>query len=159
MEVSQSLFPTIWKMPALPLGFAMIQTGVRVIKTSEPCLSSLLVPSPPHLFGLVMQGPAAGSWAPSWNGFFKTLLHGGWQWEWNEPYGFWARDRLFLNGAIKKKKKQIWKCLGGKGNFGGCRKCVGWWEMSPFLCCTPSPAQHVQPGYYLRYDMFSFHST
>lgn len=125
MEVSQSLFPTIWKMPALPLGLAMIQTGVRVIKISEPHLSSLLVPSPPHLFGLVMQGPAAGSCGLSWNVFFKTLLHGGWQWERNEPYVFWARDRLFLNGAIKKRKKQIRKCLGEKGSFGGCRNVWG----------------------------------
>lgn len=65
MEVSQSLFPTIWKMPALPLGFVMIQAGEGIIKTSETHLSSLLVPSLPHLFGLAVQEPAACSCALS----------------------------------------------------------------------------------------------
>lgn len=53
VEVSQSLFPTIWKMPALPLGFVMIQKGEGIIKTSETHLSSL--PVSPHPICLAWQ--------------------------------------------------------------------------------------------------------
>lgn len=95
-------------MPALPLGFVMIQTGEGIIKTSETCLSSL--PVSPHPICLAWQCrdrlPAhvlRDEMAP-----LRPLSTGNGNWSEISLYVFWAGNRLFLNGAIKKMK-QTWE--------------------------------------------------